>query len=526
MRIKIAATCLLVLALLAGQSPALPAAQKKPPQRQTPAGQVNVLSVNAWQNRTLDVLRFRRLLELTLAIRDRPPAFNGGAERATAAPDIIVLQEITTSNLEILRRLILQRFSFRYEAIDISHSKSKLLYNEATVTPVGEPTTWIDACPAEGEDERTYTKSRFLEHATGTEFTVAGTHLWKAQSEECRLANSDLLLQQAAEEPGPFIVAGDFNRRPVEAQYDCDPNELTLPLEWRRRLMAGETGEVFVDAVATARARRGDIAQHWTHEQRGLTVSCNGSAGHRRARLDYIFATDVEVAEAAADNPGWAGKVPGTYSKVNPRYSDHRFLWARLVISGPLRPTGLTATPQIAGDIALSWTPAEDATGYVIYRSLRGQLFRRVGAVTGTNMFTDSGTRHATNYRYVVAAVGPNGGNSRESTASWATADAIGPRRVAVSPRPGAEGVSRSPSIQIRFDERVDPASVDSSTIMVFGNGNRVGGNAFQSGTREIKFRPYTRLRKKTWYRVVVKPVQDALGNQGPKVAWSFKTGK
>ena len=53
---------------------------------------------------------------------------------------------------------------------------------------------------------------------------------------------------------------------------------------------------------------------------------------HRRTRIDYIFAADATIAEAHADHPGWAGEEPGSHSPENFKYSDHRWVWARVAV--------------------------------------------------------------------------------------------------------------------------------------------------------------------------------------------------
>jgi hypothetical protein len=98
-------------------------------------------------------------------------------------------------------------------------------------------------------------------------------------------------------------------------------------------------GGRYVDAVRSYHRSVGlELGDEWTHERRLQTVLCTGEASYRRTRIDFMFVSaDVAVHEAHADHPGWAGPQPGTLNcePIDPycKYSDHRFVWARLEIA-------------------------------------------------------------------------------------------------------------------------------------------------------------------------------------------------
>src|SRR5918998_3102554 len=102
---------------------AAPVRADLPPELSSPLAQLHIVSVNAKQARVLDVNRFNRLLALTLALRSRPAAFDGGSAAAVTAPDVLILQEMSLSNVEIFRRLLNQRSGNQYEIVATENSK-------------------------------------------------------------------------------------------------------------------------------------------------------------------------------------------------------------------------------------------------------------------------------------------------------------------------------------------------------------------------------------------------------------------
>jgi hypothetical protein len=104
MRRKAAILALVLLASLV-QLPGYTRASSAPPRRSSPAGQLNIITINGKQGRILGINRFLAMFELGRALRYRPQAFDGGFQGSVTAPDVLVLEEFRASNLEIFERL-------------------------------------------------------------------------------------------------------------------------------------------------------------------------------------------------------------------------------------------------------------------------------------------------------------------------------------------------------------------------------------------------------------------------------------
>lgn len=528
--VVISLAAVLVVSLLA--APGRAAAERLASEALSPPGQVVVATVNAEQANVLGLHTFNQLYQLAIGLRSRPVAFNGGSASAVSAPDVLTLQEMSVANVEILQNLLNQRSLYAYELAVADGSKAKFLYNSETLQLLGPPTAWTDPCKSDpgGKGIRMYQFARFAEKASGLTFTLAGVHLQPRYAEapdpsKCRISNIAEIHRQLAAETNPVIVGGDFNYRPVEKARECDPDERSAPTEWWS-LMTNPLviEDAFVDAVRVTHRRAGhSMAGEWTHEQTKPGPTCAGAHTYRRGRIDYLFARGAVVAEAHADHPGWAGDSPGTRHPTNKRYSDHRFVWGRFVIGGPSRPAAPVTAAARAGTLGLTWTPVENATGYVLYRAVPGKAYsvaRRVDATITAYM--DSATRHGQNYRYAIAAVGADGGESFESKPAWGRADARGPQVSGVSPWSGAAKVRLGSSIIVRYDERIDRTSVTPQTVKLIrkarfkgGSDRSVPGQVEVISSRTIEFDPYGKLDKKRSYTIVVRPVLDPLGNRG-----------
>ena len=83
-------------------------------------------------------------------------------------------------------------------------------------------------------------------------------------------------------------------------------------------------------------------------------------------------------------------------------------------------PAGVGATANDGGSITLSWTAADGATTYNVYRGPNADSMTLVGTTTETS-FTDETTEAGNTYTYRVTAVGP-GGESEDCGVIEATA--------------------------------------------------------------------------------------------------------
>ncbi|MGH2735531.1 MAG: endonuclease/exonuclease/phosphatase family protein, partial [Actinomycetota bacterium] len=428
MRLKAILATALIVAQLAVMAPATRAAF--PAESQTPPGQVSVLTVNARQGLILDRKRFEQLFELVRALRGRPEAFDGGNRGAALVPDVIAFQEIRPSNLEILKRLMNQRFrGGGFEIAGRTDADVKFIINTQTVALAGQERTWQDHClnhKFPGGEPRVFQLLPLVELSSGAPFTVAGVY-WSAtyasDTHDCRLRNAKEIKMQLPTDLGPAFVVGDFNTRAVETLHECDPDERSAPREWWIAMtQPAAEGRAFTDAV---KSHSKGMASEWTHEQKTPRDLCNGSKQAKRSRIDYIFSDGAVVAEAHADEPGWAGETPGTRHFSPGWYSDHRIVWARFVIAGPPRPETPSATPGKGGVIQLQWAPVEGAAGWILYRATGANPYRPLTRLDSTaTTFVDHRTSHGRRYRYAIAALGAEGSQGLESRGRFGRADA------------------------------------------------------------------------------------------------------
>lgn len=495
-------------------------------ERPSPPGQVYVWTANARQQIPVDLKAFRRLYEMVKAVRSRPSAFDGGAADATGMPDVMIFNEMRYANLEIFRRLLLQRSRFRYEIVSTEGVEDKFLFNSTTMTQQGSPQTIVDPC----RSGRQYLVARFTENATNAPVTVAGVHL-KARYDEtgqpqCREGNVQSIKTALSADVGPVVVGGDFNKRPVEIEGTCDPNEESPPLEWYSMMTnPSDLSRAFVDASRDYhRARNETMASEWTFERLEKSTLCNGTVAHKRSRLDYLFAAGVGVAEAHADHPGWASDIPGEVPFGKERFSDHRWVWGRFLLTGPPRPAPPVTELDAGGVVELTWAPVEGATSYVVYRARRWHSYSQLEVVAPDQTTYVDTAKHGVPYKYAIAAIGADGGQGRESLGTRATPDARGPRVIATDPPDGAPRVAPRTRIRVWFNEGVAPSSIDASTIQVFRSGHKVPGRVRRESARQISFDPANPLRKGNRFVVVVRSVSDSLGNRGPRYRFSFST--
>lgn len=506
--------------------------------RVSPPGQIAVVTVNARQKRIVGRERFEALFELALALRNRPDAFDGGFEGAAQAPDVVAVQEMRPSNLEILERQLRKKYGMDYRVVGSYDATSQIIANLTTVRLDSEVAEWDDVCLPRGapdlpEEARWFQWARFVEAASGQPFVLAAVHFsnhyGRTGESDCLLRNLAALRAQVDGEEAPVVVAGDFNKRPVTALRECDPDEGSDPLPWYASLTAPADGaRAYSDAARAHRRALGrTMADEWTFERHRQVELCTGALGYRRARIDYIFASGATVAWAGADHPGWAGETPGTRNPEIYKYSDHRFVAARLVLPGPAPGPKPAASQAARGRIELSWRAPEPVQGWAVYRSFLGRDYTLLATLPGSaTSYSDSSTEHGRRYRYALAPLGLNGVQGLESRPSFETADARGPRVIAVKPRRDATGVDRSTIVTVWLDEPVDTAALPDHAIELYGGGRRVGGELRVVSARRLVFDPNVRLAKRRDYRVVVSGLSDQPGNPGRRFEYRFTTGR
>ena len=496
----------------------------------SPPGQVYVMAVNARQQLAVDLKAFRRLFEMVKAIRGRPTAFDGGTRKATAMPDVILFNEMRPANLDIVRRLLDQRSRFDYEIVSLEGVEEHMLYNSTTLTMQGVAQRVVDPCRSTDENPWEYLVARFTENASGAPVTAAAIRFkakYGQDTPDCREQNVQAVKTALIADVGAIILGGDFNKRPVEVEAACDPNELSPSLPWYSMLTEPQdVSRPYVDAVREFhRARNETMEDEWTFERNRQSNLCTGARSYKRSRLDYLFSAGATVAEAHTDHHGWAVEAqPGAVPLGKERFSDHRWVRGRFILSGPPRPQPPTTELGARGAVHLTWAPIDGATGYVVYRGIGRDPYAVAGR-TGPELttFTDFG-RHNITYRYSVAAIGADTGQGRESIGITAVPDAQGPQVIGTDPNRGATDVPVRSTIFVRFDEGVDPASVDDSRIELYKGDRRVQGRVRQESARRLSFNPFDPMKKGHRYRVIVRPLSDRLGNRGTRYGFYFST--
>lgn len=519
----------LIVAFLCAVVPTGAQELRKPPRKISPPGQVQLATVNARQNEILGLKRILNLIDLARAFRFRPPAFNGGVPGAVTAPDVLVISEFRPPNVEVFTRLLKLRFDQPYEWVGPTDVQAAMVVNTATVELQGNVKIVDDICLNDETSDkarlfRQYPIATFIEKQTGARFTVGGVHLARdytpSGESNCLVRNVRVLREELEHEQGATFLAGDFNFRPTVEPFECDINEASGPSHWWSVLTAPAEGErLYEDSVRTYHLTRDlSMMDEWTYRHPNKVRLCNGTTGIRRSRIDYIFASGAEVAEAHADHPGWA--APGV-----PKYSDHRYVLGRFVITGPPRPERLEPTLDAGGVVHLNWDPVEGATGWVLYRARAGHEYAELARVSGEVLtYDDRDTEHAELYRYSIAPLGVDGGQGMEAPPTWAIPDARGPHVSSITPYPGAERVSIFTRIRVTFDEWVSEGSVQPGTIALYRNGRELAGRVVRKGGFVLKFVPKRPLVKGDSYTVVVRPVTDVLGNAGPLFKSRFTT--
>ena len=531
---------LVVLCLLASTLATAQPTTAAQPQAPSPSGQLYVVSVNTYQNQIIGTERFAMMLDLARALLNRPAAFDGGSFDVGAAPDIILLQEMRESNLEIFEKLIRQRSDFDYRIVGSTTTNGDFIINADKVAMQGEPRVWTDPCFAGetpgGEDDmrvRTYQWAQFTELDTGAPFAAASVHFSKSYGRDtgqsnCLERNITELRRQLSGVTGATIIGGDFNKRAVESERECDVEEQSTPLAWWTEMTAPAQGIAYIDAVKRFHQERGiSLEAEWTHEQKAQTVACDTMTRFRRTRIDYLFTSGVTTASVHADHPGWSGgEEPGSRHPVNPKYSDHRFVAGRFGLVGPAQPAPPVATLGAGGVVDLSWTPPEvPVAGWLLYRATGNGPYSVIGRFPPEILaFQDAPPQPGRTYRYALAAVDANGAQGVESSPTTAIPDARGPVITSRSPGRNGTGIDRRADIIARYNEPVDPESVSRFTMNLYKNGRRVCGSTFQQSARVLVFDPCFPLGKRKEYKVVVYRVADQLGNGGFRAEWKFTT--
>lgn len=318
--------------LLTSSLAAIVPAAAAPVEKTSPNGQVVVITVNA---RQILVHSAARMEQLTIAMRNRPTATDG----KYYAPDVILVNEVSAADLATVRNHMNALFSSNYKTFGATSDdvKTKFLVNSSAISTTSSR-RWVDDCVSGVR----YQLINVKEASSGTSFTVGGVHFRAdyggSGGSICKNLNAKKARKQLGSQGTKGSVIGDFNKRAMVTERECDPNETSAPESWYTDMTSFSSvdNRSYIDAVRSYNRARGlTMFNEWTHEQEKLSTLCNGTTGYRRNRIDYIFVSNtLQPLEAHADHPGWANESrPGSIG-CSPapqcKYSDHRFVWGRI----------------------------------------------------------------------------------------------------------------------------------------------------------------------------------------------------
>jgi len=281
------------------------------------APEISILTVNARQQaKDMDASRLQALASSIRARRTDTQPTEG------PAPDVIVVNEMNPNQVHAFA----DRLGSLYDggavfapAEPSGKGRAKALVNTTTVGVVAVE-RWSDLC-----EPKALFQIADLQHlGTGTPFTLAAIHFSPRypKGSDCRRSNIEELRKRLGSRQGPAFIAGDFNKRCVEIERECDPEETSKPAGWWRAITKSSQldGRSYVDSVKQFRVAAGrSLRDQWTHEQTRESVLCDGSTGIKRSRIDFVFASDgTKILDAGVDAQS-AAQV----------YSDHRLVSCR-----------------------------------------------------------------------------------------------------------------------------------------------------------------------------------------------------
>jgi YVTN family beta-propeller protein len=205
--------------------------------------------------------------------------------------------------------------------------------------------------------------------------------------------------------------------------------------------------------------------------------------------------------------------------------------------TGVSRNTSVSATFNEAVDAAtVSGATFElrDAANAVVAAAVSYDAGTRTARLTPSVALAAS-TSYTANVLGGASGVKDAAGNALASTRSWsfttAAADTTPPTVTATSPISGATGIGRSTNITATFSEAMDPASINTATVLLRGPGNvAIPATVTWSATnRRATLNPTPTLTALTTYTATVRGgasgAKDVAGNAlAADRVWSFTT--
>jgi hypothetical protein len=220
-------------------------------------------------------------------------------------------------------------------------------------------------------------------------------------------------------------------------------------------------------------------------------------AGHSVAPLQSTFQTgpdvDTVVPQALVVNPYYGATAVPVNTVVTVEYDE-------LLDPASLRPDTVQLVDGVTG-LVVPTTPSLDADG----RTLLVAPLSPLAPARGHYVYIN----YASNLRDLAGNVA-TGVFIAFTTAN--TSDATPPAVVLTSPADGLAAVPINSTIEVRFDEPINPSTMDGVTLMRGGT-PVAATRTIADGNRTVRIVPATLLMPNTAYAIAISAVQDVAGN-------------
>ena len=196
----------------------------------------------------------------------------------------------------------------------------------------------------------------------------------------------------------------------------------------------------------------------------------------------------------------------------------------------------ITPPPETSINSGPSGTVTSSSASFAFSSSESGSSFqcRLVDSTSDSDWSACSSPKAYTglsagSHTFHVKAIGPAGNpDTTPASRTW-TVDKTAPTVSSVSPASGATNVARNTSVTAEFSEKMDPATLTTSTVTLVKNGTTTPISAtvsYDDSTKIVTLKPSSNLAAKTKYTVKLSGgVKDLAGNALAPYTWSFTTG-
>ena len=184
---------------------------------------------------------------------------------------------------------------------------------------------------------------------------------------------------------------------------------------------------------------------------------------------------------------------------------------------------GLDSATLTSTTFTLTGPGATAVAGTVTYSSIGNTAFFTPGTALAANT-----TYTATVTTGVTDLAGNAPGTDFVSTfTTGATTDTTAPTVSSTNPADAATGVALDASVNVTFDEPMDPSTLNLATFTLTGPGATVVAGTVSYDTLDdiVTFTPTDLLAADTTYTATISGGKDLLGNALVSTSWSFTTG-